>query len=244
MSIVRRVVQRFGRRISFRQNPYLVARSPSYNADGFATVHAASFLGEARFQHSYRMGLSGIPDQIARRSDIRWRAHLACWAAQQALALPLGDFVECGVWYGILSRTIAEYTDFGSTDRHFYLVDPFGNPLPNMTHYENDIFSDVKERFSSFPNIHLVRGLVPDSLSEVPSDAVAYLSIDMNSVEPERAALEHFYPRLVPGAVIYFDDYGWAEFSELRNMVDEFFSEKPETVLSLPTGQALVVKAG
>jgi hypothetical protein len=27
--------------------------------------------------------------------DIRWRAHVACWAAKQALTLK-GDFVECG----------------------------------------------------------------------------------------------------------------------------------------------------
>jgi hypothetical protein len=34
--------------------------------------------------------------------------------------------------------------------------------------------------------------------------------IDMNAAAPERAAIEHFWERLVPGAPVILDDYGYA----------------------------------
>ena len=70
---------------------------------------------------------------------------------------------------------------------------------------------------------------------------IAYLAIDMNSSEPELETLKYFYKKLVNGGIIYFDDYGW-EYPELRKVVDEFFSDKPETLLHFPSGNSIVVK--
>ena len=53
----------------------------------------------------------------------------------------------------------------------------------------------------------LVRGMVPDTLTTVSIDKVCYLAIDMNIVAPEIAALRYFWDKLVPGAVVVFDDY-------------------------------------
>jgi hypothetical protein len=63
----------------------------------------------------------------------------------------------------------------------------------------------------------------------------------MNGSEPERAALEYFYDRVVSGGVIYFDDYGWG-YPELRKVVDNFFADKPEELLHFPSGNSIVVK--
>jgi O-methyltransferase len=64
----------------------------------------------------------------------------------------------------------------------------------------------------------------------------------MNSSEPERKALEHFYPKMLSGGIIYFDDYGWG-YPELRKVVDEFFSNKPEKLIHFPSGNSIIVKA-
>jgi hypothetical protein len=37
----------------------------------------------------------------------------------------------------------------------------------------------------------------------------------MNIAKPERAAIEHFWDRLVVGAPVIFDDYGWLAAREL-----------------------------
>ena len=221
-----------------------VLRNATFKSDGMITTHNVDFLNEALFEKSFQKGLGGIPavlvDDIF--SSIRWRAHICCWAANQAAQLE-GDFVECGVWYGVLSRTIAEYISFHKTNKNFYLLDTFGNLGRNdRKEYDPDIYDVVKKRFSEFDNVHLIRGFVPDTLTQVPSKKISYLSIDMNGVEPERHALNFFYEKMVPGGVIYFDDYGWAGHANLKLMIDDFFRDKPENILYMPTGQGIVIK--
>jgi O-methyltransferase len=185
-----------------------------------------------------------IPDNPGKQAklDIAWRAHICTWAANQAIALE-GDFIECGVWYGILSRTICNYVDFSRHDGTFYLVDTWGKMPGSHTssNYQDDIFSVVQKRFSDVDNVQLIRGPVPDVLTQITSSKVAFLAIDMNGSVPERAALEYFYDKIVPGGVIYFDDYGW-DFPELRATIEDFFMDKPETLLHFPSGNSIVVK--
>lgn len=128
-------------------------------------------------------------------------------------------------------------------DRKFYLVDTFGETEGSHPdrHYKKDIYDDVKDRFSIYPQIQLIRGLVPGCLAKITSSKIAYLAIDMNSSEPELETLKYFYKKLVKGGIIYFDDYGWG-YPELRKVVDEFFSDKPETLLHFPSGNSIVVK--
>lgn len=99
----------------------------------------------------------------------------------------------------------------------------------------------MKERFSIYPQIQIIRGVVPDCLTKITSSKIAYLAIDMNSSIPELETLRYFYEKIVPGGIIYFDDYGW-EYPELRKVIDKFFSNKPESLLHFPSGNSIVVK--
>jgi predicted O-methyltransferase YrrM len=72
---------------------------------------------------------------------------------------------------------------------------------------------------------------------------VAYLSIDMNIAYPERAAIEHFWPRIVPGGVVVLDDYAFAGYDEQRRSMDEFARHAGVPILTLPTGQGLLIKS-
>lgn len=221
-----------------------ILRNATFKDDGMATVHNADFLSDPKFQASFRKGLEDIPTDLVANTlgAMRWRAHICCWAASQAMSLE-GDFVECGVWYGVLSRTLAEYTNFSDSGKNFYLLDPWGSiGRADRQAYEPDIFDAVTRRFSGVKNIKMIRGFVPQTLTQVPSEKIAYLSIDMNAVEPERHALHYFYEKIVKGGIIYFDDYGWAGHSELKAMIDDFFQDKPESILYMPTGQGIVVK--
>lgn len=71
---------------------------------------------------------------------------------------------------------------------------------------------------------------------------VCYLSLDMNCAAPEIAAAEYFWDKLVPGAVIVLDDYGWQKHDEQQPAFDRFAREKGVMVLLLPTGQGLIFK--
>jgi CTP synthase (UTP-ammonia lyase) len=59
---------------------------------------------------------------------------------------------------------------------------------------------------------------------------------------PEIAAAEFFWPRMSLGGIIILDDYGWQGFDEQRLAFDKFAKEKNVPILSLPTGQALIIK--
>lgn len=223
--------------------------------DKFATTNYFGFLDEQRFYESFQnstkifrskdySGYGTNPRnkrtlELKRFQDIRWRAHIVCWAANKVRTLD-GDFVDCGVAYGILPKTVCEYVDFSTLEKTYFLIDPWGLGSKNSI-YTQDIYDQVQVRFAGYPNVKLIRGLVPDALSLVDTQKVAYLGIDMNGSEPERAALEHFYPKMVRGGVIYFDDYGW-NFPDLRATVDEFLSDKPESLLHFPNGTAILIK--
>ena len=109
--------------------------------------------------------------------------------------------------------------------------------------YSEDIYDLVRERFSKYPNVNFIRGIVPDILSVVDPKVkkIAYLAIDMNGSEPERSTLELFYDRIVPGGIIYFDDYGWG-YPKLRKVINNFLKDKPETLLHFPSGNSIIVK--
>ena len=219
----------------------LIYPSMTYFADGFGTSHFVGFLNDPKFKSSFYSATENLPLNLpAPPQSIEWRAHICTWAANQAMQLE-GDFIECGVWYGILSKTICEYADFKENQRDFYLIDTWG-PLPGShKNYQVDVFSQVESRFSMYPSVKLVRGAVPTVLEQIPSTKIAYLSLDMNGGLPELAALKFFYPKIVKGGIIYFDDYGW-NYPELRKVVDDFFSDKPETLLHFPSGNSIVIK--
>jgi hypothetical protein len=55
--------------------------------------------------------------------------------------------------------------------------------------------------------------------------------------------LAFFYQRVSPRGVIICDDYGFTSCYGARKAVNDFFADKPESVIHVPTGQALIVKA-
>ena len=64
----------------------------------------------------------------------------------------------------------------------------------------------------------------------------------MNNTAPEIAAAEHFWDRLVPGGIIVLDDYGWRKQINQKIAFDRFAEARNVNVLSLPTGQGLLMK--
>lgn len=223
------------------------SRAYSFNSDGFSTTHFLGFRSDHKFNESFATAIKSLPKEGLFNSEyakgLEWRAHICAWAANQAIKLR-GDFVECGVWHGLLSKTICEYLDLQDLlDRKFYLIDSWG-AMPgshSAQHYQPNIFEDVRSRFSMYPSVQLVQGIIPECLTQITSSEIAYLAIDMNSSEPELKTLEYFYAKIVKGGIIYFDDYGW-EYPALRKVVDSFFSNKPETLLHFPSGNSIVVK--
>lgn len=226
-----------------------------FDADGLTTTHNADFLDDPAFQRAYQAGVhTGHRIMDPAKLHIEWRVYVCCWAATHAAHLA-GDFVECGVSTGIVSRAVVDYVDFNSLGKTFYLFDTYeGIPESQMTEAEKplalsknerhyfDCLSLVEQTFAAYPGVRTVKGAVPESLATVDIDHVSYLHIDMNIAAPEIAALEHFWDRMVPGGIIVFDDYASLAHRPQKSALDATAQKFGAAVLSMPTGQGLLLK--
>lgn len=190
----------------------------------------------------------------------QWRTHIALWCASTAARLD-GDFVECGVFVGFMSSAVMKHLDWDTRGRMFYLIDTFAGPdaaqlsagelqsgrkeemdhLREIGGYRYSLES-VQRNFREWKNVQLIKGLVPDILKECPAEKMAYLHIDMNCALPEVAALRFFWNKLVPGGMILLDDYAFSGFDEQHKAMDALAEELGVEIMSLPTGQGLLIK--
>lgn len=229
----------------------VVSFTPTHNQDNLATDHWLTT--NERFEAAYRKSMAA---GLALSQETKWRVRTACWAAEIGQKLG-GAFVECGVANGFMSRVIIDYLDF---DGPFYLLDTYNGLDERYVSAEqlagirardaagrksiyHEIYDQVVATFADRPNVHVVRGAVPETLAQVPEQPIAYLSIDMNAAIPEIAAIEYFWPMLVKGAFVVLDDYGWQGHEEQRHAFDAWAIRARASLLSLPTGQGLIVKA-
>jgi hypothetical protein len=164
-----------------------------------------------------------------------------------------GEIVECGVFKGASLLRFAMFREmFGDTDaKRLIGFDTFGEfPVPE---YEPDkerreafveeagAESISKEQLSGvfdekgIRNYDFVAGDVNDTLSEYlenhPELRISLLNIDVDVYGATKTILEQLYPRVVPGGVVLFDDYG--KFPGETKAVDEYFADKDPTLEQL-----------
>lgn len=227
----------------------------NYLADGMAVQNNCDCLSERRFAEAYEYSLA-VNDwrgYDGTKYDMRWRYYIYCKFAELAMRAP-GDFVECGVYKGGYAVAAMRYTRFNSLGRIFHLLDTFeGLSVSHLSdreraaglcetygHYEK-CFDGVRETFAGCP-VNIIQGTVPESLIKCTPTTVAFLSLDMNCAAPEVAALRYFWPRMRPGSVVLHDDYGFAAHIEQKHAIDRLADELGFSVLSLPTGQAVIFR--
>lgn len=226
----------------------------TYSHDLLYTYHNADFLKDPLFIESYDLGKRTDENLLLSKYDIEWRIHVLCWAASHATHLE-GDFVDCGVHTGIFSRAVINYIDFNKTGKKYYLLDTFSGLSEKFSSKEElkrnekmnyntrgDIYEKVRDTFKNF-NVKIIKGAVPETLPEVDSKKICYLSVDMNCVQPEVDALEFFWDKMTKGGVIILDDYGYANSTnDQKKAHDAFAKSKGVQILSLPTCQGLIIK--
>ena len=238
-----------------RLERYVDTKDFSFNHRGLLTKQNSDFMREPDFISAFQKGLRQYEDfyggKDKKKNRSYWERHVVLWAAHHAAKLA-GDFVECGVSSGIASMSVVSYLDFNKlTGRKFYLFDTFNGldkrfatekEYKKYEHAYLDSYEFVKESFKEYPNVILVRGSIPLTLSRAKIAKVAYLHIDMNCVIPEKEAIKYFWPKLVPGAIVILDDYGLASHKEQKKAMDEFAFLEKVKILSLPTGQGMIIK--
>lgn len=192
--------------------------------------------------------VTGIPDQ---------RVFFLQSAIRSLENVP-GDVIECGVRHG---RSTLFMASAAEGKRQFHIFDSFeglSDPEPEKDPGVNSFKSDgttrrfrirnldkVLDRFKAYPEINVYQGWIPDRFDEVPADRpIAMIHVDVDLYQPTLDTLAYFWDRLSPGGLVICDDYGALHYPGAKTAMDEFFADKPERSVELPSGQSILTKRG
>jgi O-methyltransferase len=198
----------------------------------------------------------GLPDFRTHFEAIREHTLVSadrCWILSSCLSHARnleGDFAEFGVFRGGTALLAARVLSDARDGRCLHLFDSFAG-MPKTSDGEPYRAGDLDqtsaahvERLvgSTGAKVKLHVGYIPETFRETGIDRLAFAHIDVDLYKSVLDCVEFVYPRLVPGGMIIFDDYGFPGCVRAREATDKAFESLPEKPIYLPTGQAVVIK--
>ena len=200
-----------------------------------------SMLDDAPFVAAWQANAESDADKA-----VVWRRYVLASAAYHCVQLD-GDFVECGAYTGVGIKTVLDYLGGPSFPRTFWGYDVFehGDSMLNhpMPEHGPELYERVRKKFAGYPQMRLLKGLIPEVFAEGCPLRIAYLHIDLNQADAEIAALDHLFDRMVPGGLLILDDYEWGGVYRPQKIAeDAWFQQRNYRVMPLPTGQGLIIK--
>jgi O-methyltransferase len=158
-----------------------------------------------------------------------------------------GAFAEIGVYRGGTATLLAHLTD--RSRRQLHLFDTFAG-MPETDERDLHIAGDfadtslaeVKWFLGHHTSVRFHQGEFPSTSSPVEHERFALVHVDVDIATSVEACCAFFYPRMVQGGVMVFDDYGFTSCPGAKTATDAFFADKREPILHLSTSQAVVFK--
>jgi O-methyltransferase len=214
------------------------------NADLYRPLFSP-WEGEPSFEKDYQL----IRDHTLCSRD---RCYVLKMTLSQAL-LNEGDVFECGVFRGgtaLLEAITLDANSDGRVGKKLHLFDSFrGMPdsAPGIDRIKGGDLGttsveNVAALLKNFPFAEIHAGFIPQTFSDLQVSKICWAHIDVDIYQSVHDCIDYIYPKLTPGGVMIFDDYGFPSCPGARRAVDEAFASLPEVPLCLPTGQCLVMK--
>jgi hypothetical protein len=226
-------------------------KSFKYSFDNLKTNNNFYFLDDPHFLRTYENAKIILDFQ----PDIPLRVHQAIWCAYYAKNIN-GDIIELGTGKGFLFYNIMCHYGHLLKRKNIYLCDTFlsfktdmltGKQVPEngISKIYAQSYDQVKNSFAKWENIQLVKGLLPNSLieSNIKIEAISFLHVDLNFYKAEIECLEYLWEKICLGGIILLDDFGNPGREAQMEAHLNFFTSKGQVILSLATGQGLVIKA-
>lgn len=180
-----------------------------------------------------------------------------CWELWDLIGqidhLPPGDILEVGVWRGGSGALMAKRCQFLANTGSVFLCDTFGGVVKASskdTAYVGGEHADTSralvESLLSSMQIKcakVLEGIFPDDTAATIEDRSFRLChIDVDVHESARETFEWVWPRLVPGGIVVFDDYGFYSCGGVTRLVNAMRGQPDRLVFHNLNGHALVVK--
>ena len=165
-----------------------------------------------------------------------------------------GNVIEVGCWRGgsgcLLAARIAAADVHNTT---IFLCDTFQGIVKAGCHDEfyqgqeladssKMVVVDLAKRLS-VKNVTILSGVFPEQTGRQIEDCLfKFAHIDVDVYQSARDAFEWLLPRLVDGAIVVFDDYGFASTPGIRRYIDELQGQPDLVIIRNINGQAVVIK--
>jgi O-methyltransferase len=166
------------------------------------------------------------------------------WAMAR-YTLPLGGCIaECGTYLGGASKVMYLASD-GTKPLHIF--DTFTG-IPAQYIMEGNgcrggefavSQEQVRATLGDIPAT-LYQGLVPETLSQLADEKFSLVHLDMDVYLPTLEASKFFWPRLVDGGVIVYDD--WATIEPITKAVTEFAESVGVAITTTAMMQCVIQK--
>jgi hypothetical protein len=147
-------------------------------------------------------------------------------------------------------------------DKTLYLFDTFEGMPDNMISSEKDSWPDgthidtsveeVKTYLSDYPNVHFIKGIFPESLSNYPDYDIAnkkfsLVHLDVDLYKSTLGALEFFYPKMVPYGRIISHNYNLSpipggDTPGVKAAFMEYFEGREYSFIEIADTQCMVIK--
>lgn len=151
----------------------------------------------------------------------------------------LGDVADLGSWRGGVALMLRRL----APERPLHLFDTWtGNPYDDpLCHHKKGEWAapleDCQAVVGKDALTHYHQGVFPNSAANLNQDYApglrrfCFVYCDMDTEQATRDALVFFLPRLSPGGVIMFDDYGWGPCAGVKKAVDDVITAEGRRVI-------------
>ena len=240
---------------------YLRAKSDAFQAFG-----SAGRSGTGLLPHSVVTPVATYSPWIADESFLRvygrvrkatlvdkYRCYELWSLAKEAAKLPDGDFVEIGVWRGGTGCIIAAQASISAPGDTVYLCDTFTGVVKagdSDRHYQGGEHADTSEQAVlsltqeiGLENVRILAGVFPDQTGHaIESHRFRFCHIDVDVYQSGLNILNWVWPRMVPGGIVVFDDYGYLSTGGITKLVNEQRAMGDRIMLHNLNGHAVFVK--
>lgn len=101
---------------------------------------------------------------------------------------------------------------------------------------------DVKAFLKDCSNVRCYQGFFPATTGPIGNVNFCFVHVDVDIYKSVMDSCAFFYPRMLKGGIMLFDDYDCPNCPSAKMAVDEFFKDKVKYPCYLLTEQCYVIK--
>lgn len=168
---------------------------------------------------------------------------------------PHAAILEVGVWRGGTAAVMAQQLANVKSKATLYLADTFSGVAKagsNDSFYTGGEHSDTSQYIvedllknkSRYPHFKILKGIFPEDTADkiLITEQFGLCHIDVDVYTSAKDILEWVWDKLIPGAVVVFDDYGFHSCTGVTKLVEEYRDHDDMQIIHNLNGHALMIK--